>query len=185
MKFCYTFGVILIGVVSLIVTVINHWQKLPDRFGKEINQDTPTQVFSAPVVRGYNEDDKATHTGPASEVPVEQIPEAKALTDFVNSQFKQAAKLYGERLEIRKRRKPNGRYSPRDQKRLQEIHLAVYSHLKAIDEKIEGATQPYLSRQTGTIRCGYYLMPHKLKERLGIVPAGYYLFEKSILMVTK
>lgn len=82
--------------MPLIIPVINHWQKLPDRFGKEINQDTPTQVFSAPAVRGYNEDDKDTHTGPASEGPVEQIPEAKALTDFVNSQFKQAAKLYGE-----------------------------------------------------------------------------------------
>ncbi len=184
MKFRYILGVILIGVMSLFVMVIVQWKELPNRLSVETPRGAPLQ--RSEVLTGR--EDSVVDTNPQIPTtletpikePIEQDSAIKALTRLVNENFEMAARLYDERLKIQQRRKPNGLYSAQDQKRLQEIHIAVYSNLKAIDEKIEGATQPYLSRRSGTIRCGYYLMPYKLKEQLGVVPEGYYLFQKSV-----
>ena len=184
MKIRYISGVILIGVMSLTIMVIVQWEELPSRFGVETHQDALFQRSGVSVDKEGNTADTVPQTHIVAENPtkpiVEQNPAIKALTCFVNNNFEMAANLYDERLEIRDRKKSNGRYSAQDQKRLHEIHIAVYSYLKAIDDKIEGATQPYLTHQSGNLRCGYYLMPHKLKEHLGIVPQGYYLFSEAI-----
>lgn len=184
MKFRYISSAILIGVMVLTIMIIVQWEELPDRLRVGPPQGVPFQRSDTLVDR----EDGAVDTGyqkhnvveKSTQPSIKQNPVTEALTRFINNNFEMAANLYNERLEIRKRRKPNGRYSAQDQKRLQEIHIAVYSHLKAIDDKIEGATQPYLTHQSGSVRCGYYLMPHKFKEHLGIVPEGYYLFREAI-----
>lgn len=185
MKFRYIFGIILIGAMSLIGLVIYHWHELPRRFGGGALPDAPDHVLSAPTNQEDMGSDMPVQTFTTADGPldlaVEQSPEVKVLVRFVDTNFDMAANLNGERLEIWKRKGLNGQYSLQDQKRLQEIHIAIYSYLKEIDEKIDGSTQPYLSRRSGKIRCGFHLMPHKLKERLGVVPEGYYRFEKSVM----
>ncbi len=182
MKFPYLLSVILIGALSLSFLVIIHRDELLNSFRRIVHHGEISEGASPPGEQGKDNTGDPVREGvkAASDMFVEQTPEAKALTQLVNNHFEKATHLYQERLEIQKRQQPNGRYSPRDQKRLREIHIAVYSHLKAIDDEIEGATQPYLSRRSGNIKCGYFLEPEKLKARLGIVPEEYYRFDKVI-----
>ncbi len=119
MKFCY----ILSGVLSLNLLVINRRHELSNFFRSQTRQGALSDVSSAPGQQGKDTNNTDLQTLEAIKAPdvfVGQNPEAKALTQFVNNQFEMAANLYKERLEIRKRRKPNGQYSPRDGKRLSE-----------------------------------------------------------------